>query len=380
MRIGRSILCCITLVSCSRASSPLPVTLSNGAPALRGARSEPSFGLPRARGGFTPLYSFKGGKDGASPSGTLLNVKGNLYGTTSYGGTGCSGSPSGCGTVFELSTSGERVIYRFKGDPDGVNPRALINVNGKLYGTTLAGGRSGYGTAFELNPSTGAERVLHSFTGGAGGARPGTIVALKGSIYGIAGGGKSGSGIIFQVTPSGEEHTIYSFKGNKDGDSPVGLVAVNDELYGTTSGGGTKDHGTAFVIDRGEKHSIYNFGANGSLPYGPLIYLNGKLYGSMFWGGIFAMTTLGKERVICNSATGVDIAFMGNAFYGTYDSNGYGIIYKVSSGAARKFYAFKGGRDGAGPDGPLLPIKGVLYGTASGAGEHGYGTVFELRP
>jgi uncharacterized repeat protein (TIGR03803 family) len=313
-------------------------------------------------------------------------VKGNLYGTTTYGGTGCSnsGSSSGCGTVFGWSIPGtERIVYRFKGDPDGVAPDDLISMDGELYGTTTEGGTSGYGTVFEVNPSTGTERVLHSFKGGADGKSPGTVVALNGSIYGTAGGGKSSDGIIFEVTKSGEEHTVYSFKGNKDGGGPtMGLVAVNDELYGTTSGGGTKDDGTAFVIDpQGQKRTIYSFGANGMLPYGQLIYANGKLYGSMFWGGAFVMTTLGKERVVCNKVYGVDISFMNDALYGTYDSSGYGIIYEMSmSGTARALYTFKGGRDGAGPHGPLLPVEGVLYGTAMGAGEHGYGTVYKVLP
>jgi hypothetical protein len=93
------------------------------------------------------------------------------------------------------------------------------------------------------------------------------------------------------------------------------------------------------------------------------------------------LTTLGKERVVCNKVYGVDISFTNDSFYGTYDSSGYGAIYEISSrGAEQTLYAFKGGRDGASPHGPLLPVEGVLYGTAMGAGEHGYGTIFKLLP
>ena len=50
------------------------------------------------------LYSFRGATDGAGPSGGLLRDKaGNLYGTTSGGGS--SSCYEGCGTVFELSPS-----------------------------------------------------------------------------------------------------------------------------------------------------------------------------------------------------------------------------------------------------------------------------------
>ena len=44
------------------------------------------------------LYSFQGGTDGASPdAGLVRDSAGNLYGTTLYGGT------SGFGTVFRIS-------------------------------------------------------------------------------------------------------------------------------------------------------------------------------------------------------------------------------------------------------------------------------------
>jgi uncharacterized repeat protein (TIGR03803 family) len=45
----------------------------------------------------TVLYSFKGSGDGENPNGVLLNVKGKLYGTTEDGGV------SNQGTVFSLS-------------------------------------------------------------------------------------------------------------------------------------------------------------------------------------------------------------------------------------------------------------------------------------
>jgi uncharacterized repeat protein (TIGR03803 family) len=100
------------------------------------------------------LYSFAGGSDGADPVGSVLDVKGVLYGTTSQGGK------RGNGTVFSITTSGkESVLYRFAGTAkgDGANPQAgLIEVNGILYGTTAGGGvqclstRSGCGTVFSL--------------------------------------------------------------------------------------------------------------------------------------------------------------------------------------------------------------------------------------
>jgi uncharacterized repeat protein (TIGR03803 family) len=105
----------------------------------------------------TVLHSFAGGEgDGYFPVAGLLNVNGTLYGTTLRGGAHCEGgSEHGCGTVFSITTSGgETVIHSFGGSSaDGALPRAgLINVKGKLYGTTEVGGASGYGTVFSLSP------------------------------------------------------------------------------------------------------------------------------------------------------------------------------------------------------------------------------------
>jgi uncharacterized repeat protein (TIGR03803 family) len=73
-------------------------------------------------------------------------VNGTLYGTTPQGG-------ASAGTVFEVSTSGkERVLYSFKGVPDGAYPGAgLVDVNGVLYGTTTNGGVSNAGTVFKVS-------------------------------------------------------------------------------------------------------------------------------------------------------------------------------------------------------------------------------------
>jgi uncharacterized repeat protein (TIGR03803 family) len=93
------------------------------------------------------LHSFTGGADGADPAaGLILDKKGNLYGTTSGGGT------SNQGTVFKLDTTGtETVLHRFTGS-DGGGPEAslVLDKAGNLYGTTLYG-TSGLGTVFKLS-------------------------------------------------------------------------------------------------------------------------------------------------------------------------------------------------------------------------------------
>ena len=45
-----------------------------------------------------------------------------------------------------------KILYSFKGQPDGSNPQAsvVIGKNGVLYGTTYSGGTSNLGTVFQL--------------------------------------------------------------------------------------------------------------------------------------------------------------------------------------------------------------------------------------
>jgi uncharacterized repeat protein (TIGR03803 family) len=103
-------------------------------------------------GNETVLHSFGKGGDGIDPIGSLIAVRGTLYGTTSEGGADtCS---FGCGTVFSVAPSGaENVIYSFGTYPDGNTPRAgLLDAGGTLYGTTTFGGMHQNGTIFALTP------------------------------------------------------------------------------------------------------------------------------------------------------------------------------------------------------------------------------------
>ena len=92
------------------------------------------------------LYSFKGGADGEYPlSDLILYGDGNLYGTTSLGGTGTACGSGGCGTVFELqhlrSDWKEQVLYSFRGGADAANPQAgvIFDAAGNLYGVARGG-------------------------------------------------------------------------------------------------------------------------------------------------------------------------------------------------------------------------------------------------
>ena len=110
------------------------------------------------------LYRFKGGRDGMEPDSLVMDSAGNLYGTTSGGGQ-CA-SHYGCGTVFEIRSGSLRkaTLYRFKGGRDGQHPEGALVMDraGNLYGTTSQGGEN-CPTGAELGPGCGTvfELVRH---------------------------------------------------------------------------------------------------------------------------------------------------------------------------------------------------------------------------
>lgn len=384
----------------------------------------------RSSSGYQVIYSFKGPSDGSGPVMTLLAFNGMLYGTTVTGGT------HGDGTVFVVSPSGkERVLYSFKGPPnDGIAPYAgLVEVNGKLYGTTEYGGTAGAsvnsGTVFELTTS-GKERVLLNFTGAPDGALPAaTLTVANGDLYGTttAGGlytcspsssdGNIGCGTVFKVTLSGKETILHRFGGAaSDGAAPVApLLPVGNEFYGTTSFGGTDNIGTVYEISAtGKERVIHNFtgvskGASnrpdGKVPLDGLIIREGMLYGTTGGGGagcfgygcgtLFKVSRAGEERVINDYDSGEDygwypsssVLLINDSFYSTAGDPSDGTIYEISPSGKhpRLLHRFAGGADGSDPNGLTL-LNGKLYGTTSRAGncdyhsDRGCGTVFRLAP
>lgn len=161
-----------------------------------------------ARGKEKVLYAFKGGSDAAYPFARLVEVSGNLYGTTFYGGgSGCNGS--GCGTVFEVAKDGtESVLHAFAGGSDGQSPQAGLTADakGNLYGTTVYGGGTGCsgngcGIVFKLAPD-GTETTLHAFAGSDGEGPAADLFADgKGNLYGTTfdGGASCDCGVVFKV-------------------------------------------------------------------------------------------------------------------------------------------------------------------------------------
>jgi uncharacterized repeat protein (TIGR03803 family) len=246
------------------------------------------------------LHAFGAGDDGASPVSGLARSGSIFYGTTQYGGRATPLCPSGCGTVFSIRPNGsERVIYRFNGGKDGANPVAsLFAVGGHLYGTTQYGGRStpfcatGCGTIFKIS-TDGVKKTLHAFAyapSSKDGAYPAAgLVALRGKLYGTTiGGGKYGDGAIVEIDPSSnEERVVHSFEccgSISDGEHPVAaLVSVNGALFGTTRDGGLSGKGTVFEFRvPGNETVLHSFDGkpDGATPSAALLSFGSKLYGT----------------------------------------------------------------------------------------------------
>lgn len=177
---------------------------------------------------------------------------GTLFNFETVGNSGSPGSNSG-------------LPHNFGATPgDGTHPVSTLiqGVDGNIYGTTSGGGTYGFGTIFQYSPSSGAYAVLHSFgdpTVPNDGTNPTfpLIQALDGNFYGTTstGGGSANAGVIYQMvlTPNGTQPAsikiLHTFGGAGDGAGPTSPLfqSTAGNFYGTT-GGGSAGGGTIYVV------------------------------------------------------------------------------------------------------------------------------------
>jgi len=319
------------------------------------------------------LYSFGAvSGDGITAKGGLIfDSKGNLYGVTANGGTGTC--VLGCGTVFELTPSGgvwtEKVLYSFQNNTtDGANPlreNLVFDAKGNLYGTTNAGGASGFGTVFELVAGTGGtwtEKVLYSFqNNSADGINPvaGVVFDAAGNLYGeTTQGGAKGDGTVFELAAGSgtwSYKVVHTFAGI-DGAQPQGglLLDAEGNFFGTTYSGGNytdENQGTVFELSpiggSWVEQVLYNFtvAPDGYYPACSLVFdAAGNLYGTTTKGG---------------SGNGTGTVF---------------VLNRASGWKETSLHGFAGNPDGATPFGTLMfDAAGNLYGTTEAGGANSFG-------
>jgi uncharacterized repeat protein (TIGR03803 family) len=266
-------------------------------------------------GSLRTIASFSGA-NGSGPGPLLHGMDGNLYGVTSEGGTMGLGTVYrlGGGAPVNVADPKDMVSYGAlnsdpgaptgpsffspqggagdPGDPadpqiatihnisgqDGAHPHARLAQlqDGTFYGTTTNGGQYNLGTVFSIKPS-GEFQSIRSFNGTNGSHPSSALVAWSNGYFymerlwdnlwikastaqwsGVtlsgttSGGGGSGNGTAFQITPDGTLTTLLTFDGTQGrvmGTIPNSLTPGDDgDLYGTTYYGGPSNGGTVFRI------------------------------------------------------------------------------------------------------------------------------------
>jgi uncharacterized repeat protein (TIGR03803 family) len=343
----------------------------------------------------TVLYSFTGGADGGYPyAGVIEDSAGNLYGTTTAGGT------ADAGVVYMLDPAGHQtVLYSFTGGADGKRPKAEVirDPDGNLYGTTYEGGTNGWGVVYMLDRA-GRQTVLHNFQWEH--SDGGVIRDPGGNLYGTTDyGGRWGYGSVYKIDSGGLRTAVYDFTGKADGANPAGGVIRDSagNLYGTTSLGGASGDGVVYKIDpTGQETVLYSFTFGGwSSPAGVIRDSAGNLYGTVsgpaaIEGVVFKVDPKGHGTVLYAFTGGADGGYpragvtsdpAGN-LYGTSDGGrgGSGVVYKVDpTGHETVLYSFPGGFDGQIPQGKLIrDSAGNLYGTTVSGGPSGAGVVYKV--
>ncbi len=285
-------------------------------------------------GTFSTLYSFCSQTnclDGSQPRGGLIQGgDGNLYGTTAIGGANNHGTvykltPSGTLTTLYSFCNIFDPIHGWCLDGEEPTANVIEGSDGNLYGTTSSGGTNQEGSAFQLTPS-GTLTTLHSFCSSPplclDGSTPlfGLIQGSDGNLYGTTPySGVNNGGMAFRLTLSGELTVLYAFCNPPypcaDGQYPQGnLIQGSDgNLYGVTGEGGAN----AFRVNPNLQGTLFRLTPSGTLStlytfcglYDPTITLNGScldggapdgviegsdgnLYGTTYAGGTSGVGTI----------------------------------------------------------------------------------------
>jgi uncharacterized repeat protein (TIGR03803 family) len=252
-----------------------------------------------AHGGsvITTLASFNGTNGSIPQNGVVLDSSGNIFSTTSEGGT------YGDGTVFEIAygTGAISALASFNGANGGVpSAGVILDSSGDLFGTTSSGGACDDGTVFEIARGSYTITTLASFDGSNGEEPNGVVLDSSGNLFGTTRyGGAIGSGSVFAIAQgSGAITTVASFN-NSTGAFPEASVTMDSSgnLFGTTSMGGFGDDGTVFEIARGS--------------------------------GVITTLVLFADTACRNPRSGVILDSAGNLFGTTYDGGDGGIFGAV---------------------------------------------------
>jgi uncharacterized repeat protein (TIGR03803 family) len=186
---------------------------------------------------------------GVIGSGVTRDSDGDIFGTSTSGGTDNSGS------IWEVPVGGGLFFLRasFTG-ADGSDPQGPMLWDPKaqaFFGTTRFGGADNDGTLFEF--ANGIITTLASFDGLDGQGPQGNLVEdSAGDLFGTTVDGGLGSlGSVFEL-PAGSSTivSVGSFDGMHNGQNPIGGLVADGlgDYYGVTSSGGTNNDGVVYEL------------------------------------------------------------------------------------------------------------------------------------
>jgi len=399
------------------------------------------------------IATFDGFNGGMPSSQLLADSRGNLYGTT-----GGIGTETALGTIFKLDPNTDKLttLASFNGT-NGLGPEGglLMDVAGNIYGTTDDSRGDGGSTIFKLDAITGTITTLapSSEAGGPGlvGAEPrGALIAdSSGNLYGTTGsGGAKGDGSVFELShlgfarravfataPDSQAATALSPKsfnlgsfsqikgvapfsvdvawgdgsaGTHLADISPGTITPSPHTFKTagiysvsvtvTDAKGDSATGLFTVRAAGRLTALHNFvESTGDFPGGVVADAAGNLFGTAAYGGgsdgdgtVFELRKSDNKLIALASFDGDNgdkpasqllIDSAGNLL-GTTESGGAdgdGTIFELPANSG-KFVVLESfdGTDGTMPqNGVIEDSSGNLYGTTA-AGADGYGTVFRF--
>ncbi|MBV8976700.1 MAG: hypothetical protein JO261_02135 [Alphaproteobacteria bacterium] len=344
------------------------------------------------------LYAFSGGSDGGAPLSLVQDSQGNLFGTTAAGGA------NGHGTVFKLTPSGtETVIYSFPAGRGGPIGNIAMDSHGNILGVTYDGGDHGYGSVF-LVAQDGFERDIIDFDGSSdsGSPRGGVIVDSHDNIYGTTTVGSEDMGTLFEISPGPNGFKqLHVFQGGDGGASPEGALVRDGSgnLYGTTHLGGINQSGIVFELTAsGQFKTLHEFdNGDGEAANGLIMDGAGNLFGTTIQGGaggygtVFEMKAARTFHLLYSFTGHADGLYplctlamtpVGGVF-GTTTQGGAGAagtLFRVSLiGVLKTVHAFQRS-DGSSPAGNLVVDQSHnLYGMTDSGGPANAGTVFQIE-
>ncbi|HET6228254.1 MAG TPA: choice-of-anchor tandem repeat GloVer-containing protein [Bacteroidia bacterium] len=372
----------------------------------------------------TKKFDFSNEKEltGNFPKSQLIQATdGKLYGMSYTGGIGDVGG------VFQFDIPSAAFVKQFDFHTSEIGNTAVSSLmyatDKMLYGITQTGGIKNKGTIFQYDPATGNYIKKFEFIDNATGHTPigGLLQASDGKIYGTTNaGGKLNKGLLFQFDPITNTYKVEAEFDSINGGYPLGelMQASDGKIYGLTREGGASDQGVLFQFDPASAKLIkkYDFkdDGKGKNPEGGLVEGSaGKLIGVTTSGGknitgnypdgvgvIFQYelaTEKYEKQIDCDSINGAapngtlvkmpDGTYYGLATRGGMlnktNPDGFGTIYQydpVNATISAKF-KFNGYGNGKFPDGSLLLAKdGNLYGATGSGGLANYGVLFQFNP